>query len=78
MVMLSLRWACQFHVVCLHFVCVGLPMQMLFLVEYGLDLCVVAFLFYFYISTTSLTRYVICSSSCFTRWKVSSNLNINI
>ena len=33
---LGLRWACSFHVVCVHFVCVGYPTRTQFPVEYGL------------------------------------------
>ena len=32
----SLRWACTFNIFCLGFICVGLPTQTQFSVEYGL------------------------------------------
>ena len=33
-----LRWPCRFHVVCAHFILVGLPTQTQFAVEYGRNL----------------------------------------
>ena len=37
MLALGLRWAFQFHVVCMIFVCVGYPTQTRFLLEYGFN-----------------------------------------
>ena len=33
----SLHWACTFHIFCVDFICVGLPTQTQFSVEYGLN-----------------------------------------